>query len=417
MCAKAAQQFVRKSGAEMEKTMKREEAELLEQLQYALQAPPIPSDGFFCLQEPEEMLALAREHAVMPLLYHLCEVPGNLTDAQRTAIQTAAKTAVRTNYRLLFVTKFVTEYLREHGICAIVLKGVATASYYPVPELRKSGDVDLLIPGEADFARAIELLRQADFEPCEKQDALHHLELKNKEGICVEVHRILAEPFESKKVNAYLESLLPEYGREVAENDAWGFPFCQPADGCHAFYLILHMLQHFLRAGFGLKFLCDWVVFWNRPVEEPQKQTFLRLVEGSRTGGFVGIMTAACVRYLGLPGERVAFILETYPADGEVEAFMEEIFGAGEFGHVRENRMVAMRTGGILSYAREFHHQMHLNYPRAGKIFLLWPALWCATLARFLYNNHAVRGVKSTEILREAGKRSRLVEKMKLFSP
>ena len=175
--------------------MKREEAELLEQLQYALQAPPIPSDGFFCLQEPEEMLALAREHAVMPLLYHLCEVPGNLTDAQRTAIQTAAKTAVRTNYRLLFVTKFVTEYLREHGICAIVLKGVATASYYPVPELRKSGDVDLLIPGEADFARAIELLRQADFEPCEKQDALHHLELKNKEGICVEVHRILSEPF------------------------------------------------------------------------------------------------------------------------------------------------------------------------------------------------------------------------------
>lgn len=396
--------------------MKREQAELLEQLHHALQAPPAAVDGTLCLQKPEEMLALAREHAVMPLLYHLCEVQSNLSQAQRAAVQAAARTAVRTNYRLLFVTKFVTEYLRGHGIRAIVLKGAATAAYYPVPELRKSGDVDLLIPREADFSRACELLQQVDFVPCEKQDALHHLELKNKEGICVEVHRILAEPFESKKVNAYLESLLPAFFSEVCENDAWGFPLCQPADGYHAFYLILHMLQHFLRAGFGLKFLCDWVVFWNRPVEAAQKQVFLRLVEESRTGGFVGILTAACVRYLGLPGERAAFILEQYPAAGEVEAFMHEIFGAGEFGHVRENRMVAMRTGGIFSYVREFHHQMRLNYPRAGKIVVLWPALWAATLARFVYNNHAVRGVKSTEILREAGRRSRLVEKMKLFS-
>lgn len=392
--------------------MKVEELELLAQLQRSLSQ----TGGSVRLQNAEEMLVLAKEHAVVPLLYHLCEAETNLAKEQQDLLQKTAKITVRSNYRLLFVTKFVTEYLKEHGICAIVLKGVATASYYPVPELRKSGDVDILVAEATDFSHACELLQQAGFVPCEKQDALHHMELKNEEGISVEVHRTLAEPFESKKVNVYLEQLLREYGNKVVENDSWGFSFWQPTDGYHAFYLILHMLQHFLRAGFGLKFLCDWVVFWNRPVEENEKQIFLRLTEESHTGGFVGVLTAACVKYLGLKEENVAFLLEQYPAAEEAEEFMEEIFAAGEFGHGRDNRMVAMSSGGIISYVREFHHQMHLNYPNAGRVFLFWPFLWTATLVRFVYNNHAVRGVKSGEILREAGKRSRFVEKMKLFS-
>lgn len=396
--------------------MKRAELELLEQLNNSLRISQIETGCSIQLEKPEELLALAKENAVLSLLYPLCEAESNLTEEQRERIKKTAKVTVRSNYRLLFLTKYVSEYLKKQGIRAIVLKGVATAVYYPVPELRKSGDIDILIPKETDFIRACDLLQEVGFVPCEKQDALHHMELKNKEGISVEVHRTLAEPFESRKMNAYLEQLLCEYDSNVTENTYWGFPFCQPTDGYHAFYLILHMLQHFLRAGFGLKFLCDWVVFWNHPVAEREKKEFLRLADESHTGGFIGVLTAACVRYLGLKEENAAFILERYPAEAEADEFMQEVFLAGEFGHAGEKRMVAMRGAGIFAYAREFHHQMHLNYPGAGKVFLFWPVLWIATLVRFVYNNHAVRGVKSGEILKEAGRRSRLIGKMKLFS-
>lgn len=385
-------------------------------------------------QDMRSLLALARKHAVLSLLFDVYEDDERISMEFQQELQNAAATVARSNYRLLFLTKYITQLLQKMGIRAILLKGAATASCYPVPELRKSGDVDILIPREENFRQAVELLKREGFAECGEQLALHHIELKNAEGISVEIHRILAEPFESKKMNLYLEQLLPSYEEHVITNESWGVTFYQPEDAYHAFYLIIHMLQHFLRAGFGLKFLCDWTVFWNREVDEDEKETFRRLVRESKTEGFVVVLTKACVKYLGLKKENVMFLLqenERYGAEISVESkksalqgcdvdklaedFMEEVFAAGEFGHDTNQRMVAMRGTGLSAYVREFHHQMHLNYPQSGKIFLLWPLLWALTLARFLYNNHAVRKVRGRDILKEAGRRSRLIDRMKLF--
>lgn len=373
-----------------------------------------------------EMFGIARKHAVLSLLYDVYEEDEGLPAGLRQELRQAAATVARTNYRLLFLVKYITQVLEQEGIRAILLKGAATASYYPTPELRKTGDVDILIPEEGVFERAVGILEREGFKVQEEQAALHHVELKNKEGISVEIHRILAEPFESRKMNQYLEGLLPAYEDHVMPNESWGVRFYQPGDAYHAFYLVIHMLQHFLRAGFGLKFLCDWTVFWNREVAAEEKEIFLRLASESGTKGFVTVLTEACVRYLGLRRENAAFLLEASGDGAEAlagnpglkqlaEDFMEEVFVSGEFGHSERQRMVAMRGTGMAAYAREFHHQMHLNYPKAGRLFLAWPLLWALTLARFLYNNRVVRKVRGRDILKEAKKRSRLIDKMELF--
>ena len=365
------------------------------------------------------LMETARNHAVLPLLFDAYEGEEWIDDTRfadfMQPIRQAAVTAARANYRLLFLAKYITQLLEREGIRAILLKGAATASYYPVPELRKSGDVDILIPRDKDFGRAVKLLEGAKFVKCECQSALHHVELKNQEGICVELHRILAEPFESGKMNRYLETLLAEYDEHVQENDSWGVTFYQPADAYHAFYLIVHMLQHFLRAGFGLKFLCDWTVFWNREIAAKEKETFLRLVRESGTQVFVEALTEACVLYLGLAEENVSFLLGGSELQQLAEDFMDEVFVSGEFGHGVQERMVAMRGTGLAAYVREFHHQMHLNYPSAGKVFLLWPFLWVTTLVRFIQNNRTFRKVKGLDILKEARRRSKLIDRMKLF--
>lgn len=362
-----------------------------------------------------KMAAIARQHAVLSFLFDVRDVEA-LSEEMTQTLKQAASITVRSNYRLLFLTKYITEFLEQNGIRAIILKGVATAAYYPVPELRKSGDVDILIPEEDAFLRACELLRQEGFEECEDQSALHHMELKNEEGISVEVHKILAEPFESSRINRYLEMILPEYEKNVEINMLWGVKIYQPTEAYHAFYLLIHMLQHFLRAGFGLKFLCDWVVFWNRDISAEEKEIFTRLMKDSGTEGFVTVLTEACVKYLGLRRENVDFLLEKPISEKTTESFMAEVFAAGEFGHGTKQRMVAMRGTGIFAYAREFHHQTRLNFPKAGKVFLLWPVLWVWTFWRFFYNNHTVRKVHGRDILKEAGRRSSLIHEMKLFS-
>lgn len=365
----------------------------------------------------KRVIMLAKKHAVLSLLYDTLSEGQFLPKNVMKDVERYSRITVKSNYRLLFLTKYITKLLEQHGIHAITLKGAATASLYPVPELRKSGDIDILITDELLCEKACRLLQEDGYQLAEEQLTLHHVELKNAEGISIEVHGLLAEPFDSQWVNQYLKKLLPEYEANMEENHSWGVKLYQPRDGYHAFYLVLHMLQHFLRSGFGVKNLCDWVVFWNRRVAGEEKKVFTRLIKESKTEGFVKVLTSACVKYLGLEAENVGFMLDENLPEHVIEEFMTEILEAGEFGKAENSRMVAMRGTGFFAYVREFHHQMHLNYPKAGKFWLLWPALWAVTLFRFLYNNYTLRKVSGREILRKARKRSAMVGNMKLFTP
>lgn len=103
------------------------------------------------------------------------------------------------------------------------------------------------------------------------------------------------------------------------------------------------------------------------------------------------------------------------PARISAKEFIQEVLEAEEFGKSSGERMVMLRKPGLSGYVLEFHHQMHLNFPKAGRWFLFWPVLWTVTLVRFLRNNRKIRGVSGRTILRKASERSRVMEQMKLW--
>ena len=354
----------------------------------------------------------AEEHAVLsflPQIMQQCHAPESLV---RRATAAAQKT-VGQNYRLLLADKYLTQLLEQEGIPVLILKGMATAGLYPVPELRKSGDIDLLLPDVQMTQKAIAVLERAGFVITESQHALHHVVFDSNDGFEIELHTILAEPFDNNHTNQYMEDCMKQCGETAVRREVCGVTLPMLSDAYHAFELLLHMLQHFLRSGFGLKLLCDWVVFWNRDVEEAQRTRYLQLVSDVGLKGFSDMITAACCEYLGLERDRVAWMgIETH----SVELFMKEILEAEEFGKSSKDRMVALRGSSLTDYVREFHHQMHLNFPKAGKCFLLWPALWVITLERFLRNNRKLRRVSTLDVMRKAGERGRIMRELKLFS-
>ena len=77
--------------------------------------------------------------------------------------------------------------------------------------------------------------------------------------------------------------------------------------------------------------------------------------------------------------------------------------------------MVAMRGTRLWDYIREFHHQMHINYPRAGAVFIIWPVLWIMTYIRFSVNNHTVRSTSLFKVLKSARERSSYLDEIQLF--
>lgn len=362
------------------------------------------------------VIAVAESHKVMALLHPVLEHAG-LQESIWKIVDRKGEQTVRQSYRLLMLSRYVIGLLKENGIDAILLKGCGTAAWYPVPELRKSGDIDLLFKSEDETRKALQILAQQGFVTTEDQPANHHIVCESRDSVSLELHMSLAEPFDSEKTNRFLADCQKEYFAHRRVVDCMGVAFELTSDGYHAFYQLLHMLQHYVRAGFGVKLLCDWVVFWESPLSEEEKKIFLRLTQESGTFGFAVMMTRVCVKYLGLREKQVEFLMQAEPKDvcDLTEELMAEIFEAEEFGHSSKDRMVVLRGTGLIDYAREFHHQMKLNYPKAGKIMVLYPVLWIMTLCGFLYRNRTLRKVSGRQILKKAKKRSQLTEQMRLF--
>lgn len=362
------------------------------------------------------VIAVAESHKVMALLHPVLEHAG-LQESIWKIVDRKGEQTVRQSYRLLMLSRYVIGLLKENGIDAILLKGCGTAAWYPVPELRKSGDIDLLFKSEDETRKALQILAQQGFVTTEDQPANHHIVCESRDSVSLELHMSLAEPFDSENTNRFLADCQKEYFAHRRVVDCMGVAFELTSDGYHAFYLLLHMLQHYVRAGFGVKLLCDWVVFWESPLSEEEKKIFLRLTQESGTFGFAVMMTRVCVKYLGLREKQVEFLMQAEPKAvcDLTEELMAEIFEAEEFGHSSKDRMVVLRGTGLMDYAREFHHQMKLNYPKAGKIMVLYPVLWIMTLCGFLYRNRTLRKVSGRQILKKAKKRSQLTEQMRLF--
>ena len=93
----------------------------------------------------DKLLKLADDHAITALLYsgvkRLDGVPEQIVNRTRVA---AVSSAMRSHY-VLQVQQEIIELLMAEKIPCAVLKGMSVACYYPHPELRMSGDIDLLV--------------------------------------------------------------------------------------------------------------------------------------------------------------------------------------------------------------------------------------------------------------------------------
>lgn len=360
----------------------------------------------------KQIISIADKHSVLPFLYDRMEKE-DLPDSCHKLVTSVAKQTVLQQYRLLFLGKYLLMLLEENKIPTALLKGVAVGSYYPTPELRKSGDIDLLLldPMQAETMKKIML--ENGFALKDEQPALHHMTFVVENGIDIEVHTMLAEPFDNRKINDYLAELLLHGACEVTNCKVMGVELNVLSKAYFGFELLLHMLQHFLRSGFGLKLLCDWVVFWNAGSSAEEQKKYLDLLDRAGIKAFSDVVTETCVAYLGLEEAKVSWM--NCAKECPVDEFLTEILEAEEFGKSHVHRMVMLRGTGVSDYIREFHHQMHLNFPKCGKCVLLWPVLWLITLVRFVRNNIRFRRVSTGDILREAKRRSRLMNKLNIF--
>ena len=382
------------------------------------------------IEEWDDVIKLSESHKVTGLLFDTVSRRGDVPDTVSDAVRKAALKTAAQDFRLLFLSRDILNTFETSGIPAVLLKGMGTASFYTNPLSRKSGDVDILIADEARIDEAVCLLEKHGFKVKERQFALHHIVMVTDDDIDIELHTMLAEPFDNEKVNSLLRlqqnslTVTDDEGKKILNNefvkriDVLGAGLTVLEDAYHAYELLLHMLQHYLRSGFGIRLLCDWVVFWNSVNSMDTVNRYLWLVRNSGIKGFSDMITLECYRYLGLKKACAAWLKpeESKLTKGDIDEFWNEFISYGEFGKGSGDRMVALRGNGLFDYLREFQHQMRLNYPRESRFLLIRPVLYLITLIRFLINNRKVRSTSLGAVLKSAGQRGKMINKLKLFS-
>lgn len=90
----------------------------------------------------------------------------------------------------------------------------------------------------------------------------HHFVLVSENKEVAEIHTACADDFKEKRLHRYLEKLQKESDQYCQLVEWQGLKFYSYETAWQGFYLMIHMLRHFVGSGFGLRNLCDWVVLW-----------------------------------------------------------------------------------------------------------------------------------------------------------
>ena len=156
---------------------------------------------------------------------------GKIPENVKICIREEARKTVRQNYHLLYLEHRIIRTLQEAGVSVVLLKGASTAEFYPVPELRKSGDVDLFLPNPAQFPKAGERMENLGFVKNPAHSVNHHEVYVTEKHVEVELHTLLAEPFDDKETNRLMEELQKEVAVQAGKKKLMGIEFPVLPDG------------------------------------------------------------------------------------------------------------------------------------------------------------------------------------------
>ena len=280
--------------------------------------------------------------------------------------------------------------MARHRIPYVVIKGLASAAYYPEPVLRVSGDVDFMIRRK-DIGKTKDILTAEGYTPGGNHKHPAHLAFHKGTEI-LEMHwepNGLPESAAGDLCRRYLSDIY-KTSKMYRSNTIR----CRVPDTFHhGLILLIHTATHLIDTGIGLRHLCDWAVFAAGLDDREFCEIFEEKLKKTGLWHFAQILTAASVKYLGCPEKRWA---EGAADDRFLEALMEDIFAAGNFGRKdgeRINEAKLMTTKGsatvdgsniVLQLFRALSEKARQEMPVCRKIAVLLPAGWLYVSIRYI---------------------------------
>lgn len=359
-----------------------------------------PTDFITIQPENEQPLTeLTKVQSTLPFLLSYIKNPTILN-----SLKHQTKLMMLNYYQIEQFTRRIADLFDANNISYILLKGISLAAFYPVPEYRKLGDVDIYINDKEMFNRASALLLANGYT---KDDEIsdHHQGYLYKvpqtgRTMILELHYRIVGLYQYAPANKIVDAVFAfgAFTPIIQKVNDRSYPVLPPTE--YTFYMIHHMLKHYLYSGFGIRLLCDFSFYLEHNYTDVDFVKIHTWCEESKILHLYEIILETCRIYLGLPETIDSKI---HYNKNDCKAFITQLL---EDGDVSQNNGSALVGSGsyekinFLTYFKEGHLQMHVRFPKLGKCPLLWPILWLITLVCFLYNNRTIRNMSLAQTLK-----------------
>jgi len=233
-------------------------------------------------------------------------------------------------------------YEMEAGLSPVILKGLGLAAYYPQPNHRYAGDIDMYFGGKAASEKIDQLVTRWGAKVEGGEDNVETVFVMS--GVVLENHKVLIEssnPFISRRTRRDLENKI-QAGTIFRQTLVEKTPIKVLVPIYNHLLLLTHSLKHVLNAGIGFRQLCD-VAMLLRSERNLDGKALRQLLKEWGIYRWACLVYAFCVEYLGTAVTNLPFTFNLQ--DYRPDILLQEVWKSGNFGQM-DQRMAQRAPGG-----------------------------------------------------------------------
>ena len=277
------------------------------------------------------------------------------------------------NRELTRTAIMVSEKFRKEGFGNCILKGQGIALYYPDPELRVPGDIDIWLGG--GYKKVIKYIKSI-IPDCKPK--YHHVDFNVMKETDIEVHyrpSWMYSPFSNKSMQKYFKKRSDKEFTNTA-NTSYGILHA-PTLSFNTVYIPIHIYRHLFNEGIGMRQILDYYYVLMQENSAKEKAECVEILKKTGVLRFTQALMYVMQEMFAL--DRQHMIVEPDSRHGKF--LMREIMLSGNFGK-HDARFVKTKAGYNMQHLKNqvIRSLMLINhYPSEtiwNPLFKIWHMFW-----------------------------------------
>ncbi len=407
---------------------------MLEALRCFLNGEKVMWEDGVSAEDWQMLFRLCQYHQILPMIYDtVYACPAFQTCPQETVQMIKTQVIRQVMVQSRKTEEFLQLYkkLLEQDLTPLVVKGLVCRELYREPDYRCSGDEDVLIPAE-QFKACSEVFAAAGMEmlePDQDPDEAGEVPFYKVGGLLhIELHKELF----SSESEAYgdLNRLFDGVFERKIQDTIHGVPVYTMCHTDHLLYLILHAFKHFLHSGFGIRQVCDIVIYAEAFGKEIDWDDLMEKCKGIHADVFAASLFDIGKKELTFDPVKACYPESWSSVEVDGSDLLEDLLEGGVFGDssmsrkhssnitlqaVSEDKKGKKAGASLVQTLFPDRKYMERTYTYLKKYPFLLPAARASRILNYLKESKSMSGNDAMESIEIGNHRVDLMKKYKII--